>query len=1505
MKVNQSSIKMAALFMTFTLLSTAPLTLCGQDPKLKVASDINQKDGTYYTETFGDCNFSNCLKPADANKVILNPTGSSNKNYNFSTWAINSQNRAYYYDFIILIPFFPIESFIKNFETPLTQTYEYGLIGKLDGIYFPMENSKSSLLKQMHHFQFKITQDLNTTKLIQGSWYGKVDNCKDLSIYIWRQLYGTLGYWERIAEKKTNQTTLSLNFTLSDNLPIQDNGYVDLCVVLTPTLGDKCRLFTDFINVMVQGIGYAPEGYIRSPTITPSNISHWGYAVWEDYKPSETDIKYHVYFEDKKGIRHLIDDKNLTGNLKGFTQGPLNLSSIPLSYNISLQANFSTLDLSISPELYSWGISWQTTPNLWKDEFTTNLRVPKGDIYNVKIENGKVSILPSINNWPMFGQNPNNTRETPGLGPGKNDSHLAWYAIDLLGGERRNPIVQDGVLFIASDEGKKIFSFNALQDFGWTKPNIKLKETETLLYTTKTSAAATSKDTIVVATASTSAKGDIKNFVYAFDVSNLATAWTFKYENIDSENPFICYDSSPVVYNNRIYLTTWSGDTSIWNTVKDLFNLSHGNNKLICLTDSGNKIWTYDLPAGSFSSPAVTTNKVIVGCENLKGLSLIALNLNGLKIWEKDIGPIGYASPVIYKNMIYAVSKMPGQIPYTERTQSFYVQTQIVALKSDTGEIVWSKTIGDIFPDNYKFAAYCTPTVAADRVFVASPDGYLYAFDYLTGEQKWEKQVYKKDPLSNVYLTSSPAYANGILYIGTPEGNLYSIDASDGSVLMTISTTLKSPIFSSPIVVDGLVYIVTENGMLQCFGNLKLPPNKQIVGSIISEPISLPDDEYVWDRFFSTTEAKNGYIKFSILSESNSVLLTDVDDGSSINTALINAHDTIRLKASFYANTDGKAILHEWAVSYRTNGVTPVTLFYDTSFKVSGDPPNCSIDVKNGDIGLWNTSAKFKLQYYNSSGQQTTDWLPANCTGINGSKEKEKITAYLSKHSSIKNVIRYEFIKFSIKDTNGNETFTKWFSFPATVYPDTEKPIFYKSSFTPSSKYIESPTPICTIIAKDMGTVNNTTGLNVSSAKFTIEYEDQVGTKTYTAKAQCTGTNRTKNNVTLTANIASLSLSNDIKNLNKIKFSIKDVANNENTTDWFILTLDNLKPTSSITNADDIPTFCNTSPVTIKANASDTGSGLQSVSLYYRLTSSTQWSLFGADTLAPYEWLFTIGANNGGEYELCTIAKDKANNEEAFSSTGDVLFVFDPNTPYKPTFANEYEFSSDNIPVFTDVTFKDDYRLKQVFYRMHFEENNEWTSLNKGDLNIQTFTPNWNLTSSQWNAMTEGQPYYIYFKLTDTLGNTYETPSNTQALKLIKNLEDIGSYDPDISDFDTWSWNNEYTIKTNISESLVGMTQLWYNYSTNETAGTFFLQYGKNLTNGSSSWTFIPDQGTGYYSFYIKVIDILGLEHRSNVKTVFVTVFPLIELVVFALLLVTLFVISALIFRKYKKTLYE
>ncbi|UCG70749.1 MAG: carboxypeptidase regulatory-like domain-containing protein [Thermoplasmata archaeon] len=100
---------------------------------------------------------------------------------------------------------------------------------------------------------------------------------------------------------------------------------------------------------------------------------------------------------------------------------------------------------------------------------------------------------------------------------------------------------------------------------------------------------------------------------------------------------------------------------------------------------------------------------------------------------------------------------------------------------------------------------------------------------------------------------------------------------------------------------------------------------------------------------------------------------------------------------------------------------------------------------------------------------------------------------------------------------------------------------------------------------------------------------------------------------------------------------------------------DTILPTSSI---DEISTFWfTTSPLLITATASDDGSGLESVELFYRFSADNNtwgsWISFGDLTETPFEWSFDFPEGEG-YYQFYTVASDKAANEEE----GEVAEVF-------------------------------------------------------------------------------------------------------------------------------------------------------------------------------------------------------------------------------------------------------
>ncbi|MFB1065064.1 PQQ-binding-like beta-propeller repeat protein [Natrinema sp. H-ect4] len=99
------------------------------------------------------------------------------------------------------------------------------------------------------------------------------------------------------------------------------------------------------------------------------------------------------------------------------------------------------------------------------------------------------------------------------------------------------------------------------------------------------------------------------------------------------------------------------------------------------------------------------------------------------------------------------------------------------------------------------------PTIVGDTLYTAFHDGgKLYALDPETGAEKWNAT-----PGGGSGSTwTTPAYANGVLYLGTNDYKLHAIDATDGTEQWNYST--QTDVRSAPTVVDGVVYFGSNDG---------------------------------------------------------------------------------------------------------------------------------------------------------------------------------------------------------------------------------------------------------------------------------------------------------------------------------------------------------------------------------------------------------------------------------------------------------------------------------------------------------------------------------------------------------------------------------------------------------------------------------------------------------------------------------------------------------------------
>ena len=138
----------------------------------------------------------------------------------------------------------------------------------------------------------------------------------------------------------------------------------------------------------------------------------------------------------------------------------------------------------------------------------------------------------------------------------------------------------------------------------------------------------------------------------------------------------------------------------------------------------------------------------------------------------------------------------------------------VYAVDAETGRQLWKRTTGGPVP--------ATPAVADGRVYVGSYDGKFYAFEARSGAALWkfstggERRFEAKglhgiqprdqtvaDPF-DVFL-SSPVVAQGSVYFGSGDGNLYALDAATGQLRWKFQT--GDVVHASPAYADGVVYV--------------------------------------------------------------------------------------------------------------------------------------------------------------------------------------------------------------------------------------------------------------------------------------------------------------------------------------------------------------------------------------------------------------------------------------------------------------------------------------------------------------------------------------------------------------------------------------------------------------------------------------------------------------------------------------------------------------------------
>jgi len=1044
---------------------------------------------------------TNCTINVNSGTITLNKTVEPKK-YDFT----DNSHDAYSFSSIFSLEILPFK-FTTN-----THLTDYNKLDKyLDIPNIKRENdnkyaewSSAGLKKNVFHY-FRIKLDVSAENIGELSiyWKGYAENDGEITLYLLQ--HRLFGLWKNV---KTNQSqgaikTLTWNLTEEEiGYALDDNNYIDFCIVAeSQDTSDICTLYTDYVKID----SGSEDVYVDDPAsvetknpIKPRSISpidpeepfYWGILTWEDYERNDATITYQVYYKNSTGHYNLVEDKHLNGNSDGLTDSPISLTGLPIDTHdiIKLKATLLTEDISATPKLFEWGVTWQLNRDGWRDSFNSSLRT---DIKNKVdfLDTGNVTILPVRGDWPMFGQNPQNTRNQEGNGP---DSELLhWYSVIEDGEKIINPVIRDKKLYLSFEGAKDLYVCNDVAqtplegeyaiDFGDPIKDISKKALS--------SSFALTDDLIIFTTGEIDSDG-ITNSVYCLDRSEYTEHW----DPFSIEGSFY---SAPIVYEDKIFITSWSGDPN--------FIQNNENNKVYALSlSSGTLIWEYDLPAHSFSTPAVYNDMVYVGCKEtlFSDDTFFVLDANGNGdettdvLWNATLGSIGRSSPVISDNKVFVVS---------EEKSIGFSRMKLTALDAITGEVIWNKYVSrrmsikiDITdPHVAATLADSTPAVYENKIFVSSPDGNIVAFETNNGSELWRTSIYMKTLLSamtgeekvfpilsNKILTTSPAFADGKIYVGTPDGNLYVLDASDGTekvIFQTLRPRDNYAIVTSPIISNGLVYFGDENGKLYAVGEY-IAPDMEIEGSITSIPITCPQGRF-WKEFnagFDATEDGND-IEFTIL-DKNKNYITTIEPGDTINLGDRQLERTIRLRANLSAdNITVNPELAYWYVTFDPDDVNPDIV--EDSFEPNIDgwlkelTPTFHIDAWDNDSGLLLSSAEFELGYYeNSSTLKTHTGIP-EYTGEDGANFTT-LTVDVESLDFSENITELDYISFSIKDIAYNED-----SFIKDLKQDTTKPTSSVSDETNGSQFT-SEFVVVNATAKDPG------GSGIASVQLKYRHSD-------------------------------------------------------------------------------------------------------------------------------------------------------------------------------------------------------------------------------------------------------------------------------------------------------------------------------------------------------------------------------------------------------------------------------
>jgi glucose dehydrogenase len=398
--------------------------------------------------------------------------------------------------------------------------------------------------------------------------------------------------------------------------------------------------------------------------------------------------------------------------------------------------------------------------------------------------------------WPMFQHDLSHSGYSTSKAPLTNQT---LWNFTTGGAVESSPVVVDGIVYVGSDDGN-VYALNAYSG--------------ALVWSYNTWGPVQSSPTVLDGVVYVG--GFHSHAVFALNASSGALLWN---SPIASSSPHII--SSTAVANGLVYV--------------DEYNMDESGGQLYALNAStGALVWNYQPSAWLSSSPAVSGGAVYIGTSI--GLVVALDAFSGNTLWSYIIRSDGSNSS--------SGGAYPVSCSLSLANGLVYVGTpaeMVQALDASTGKFVWSgAVVGGV---DSSCSAVANGTLYVTTTYGGSSPANLHyggitALNAATGTKLWNTTI-------GSIMESSPAVADGVVFVGSDDTNAYPLNAIDGHNVYALNAatgafiwnyTTGGAVYSSPAVANGVVYVGSNDGKVYAFGS----PQKTTPSSPSLSPAATP-----------------------------------------------------------------------------------------------------------------------------------------------------------------------------------------------------------------------------------------------------------------------------------------------------------------------------------------------------------------------------------------------------------------------------------------------------------------------------------------------------------------------------------------------------------------------------------------------------------------------------------------------------------------------------------------